>query len=111
MNQVKVSVQSPATVHAFHLAETVSKPRWKTGNKFRAYKSIQFLEPGCDKRILDSGQRCRGSEVGSNGEVGNFTKQHHGLDKQQERVRVLFWMTCKNIRGEQTLWIVCNVLL
>jgi hypothetical protein len=111
MNQVEIGVQPPATIHAFQLAETVSEARRETVNKICANKPIQFLEPRCDKWIMDSRQWCRGSEVGSNTEIGNFAEQHHGLDKQQERIRVLFWMTCKNIRGEETLGIVCNGLL
>jgi hypothetical protein len=82
MNQVKVGVEPSATIHAFQLAETIFKTWWETGNKVRGYKSIQFLKPGCSEWILDPGQWCRGSEVGPNTEVGNFTEQHHGFDKQ-----------------------------
>jgi len=111
MNQVKIGVKPPAAVHAFQLAKTILKKRRETGNKFGGYKSIQFLKPGCSEWIQDSGQWCRGSEVGSNTEVGNFTEQHHGLDKQQERISVLSWMSSEDVWGEQTLGIVCNGLL
>ena len=110
MNQVEIRVEPPATVHAFQL-EPGFEARRQTGDKISGYKSIQFLKPRCNKWILDSRQWRRRTEVGSNAEVGNFTEQHHGLDKQQERIRVLLWMTRKDIRGEQTLRIVWNFLL
>ena len=82
MNQVKIGVKPSATVHTFQLAETIFKARRETGDEICRYKSIQILKPGCSEWILDSGQWRRGSKVGSNTEVGNFTEQHHGLDKQ-----------------------------
>ena len=81
MNQVKIGVEAPSTVHAFQL-ESGFKALRQTRDKIPGYNPIQFLESGCNKWILDSRQWRRRSEVDSNAEVGNFTEQHHGLDKQ-----------------------------
>jgi hypothetical protein len=81
MNQVKIGVEAPSTVHAFQLESGFEALR-QTGDKIPRYNSIQFLESGCNKWILDSRQWRRRSEVDSNAEVGNSTEQHHGLDKQ-----------------------------
>ena len=53
MNQVKIGVKPPATVHAFQL-EPGFKARRQASDEISGYKPIQFLEPGCDKRILYS---------------------------------------------------------
>jgi hypothetical protein len=109
MDQVKIGVKTSATVHAFPFVKTFKTCR-KTANKFHRNKSVQFLEAGYQEWILDSRHR-RGSEVGSNTEVGNFTEEHHGLDEQEKRVCVVFWMICEDVRSDETLRIIQNGIL
>ena len=54
MDQVKIGVKTPATVHAFQFAETGFKAWRETGNKVHGDKSVQLLESGYQKRILNS---------------------------------------------------------
>jgi len=54
MNQVKIGVKTPATVHAFQFAEASFKVGRETGNEVHGYKPVQLLESGYHERILNS---------------------------------------------------------